>query len=216
MRQTVIVSAVTAFITLALSVVVLNQLGATTASSADGQGAQSAAVGPSGEGEGQIQGDTDCDSDVDAVDALGVLINVASFDALPQQEPCTDVADVIPAGEGSQGPPGPQGPQGPAGPTGPAGPQGAPGISDWELVTDVSPLAPAFLNTHFAPCPAGKVPLGGGWLFLTEGGGPVLEVGHSRPAEQFDEVGWEVSGIADNGVDPWGIIVNMICAKVAE
>ena len=137
MRQTVVVSAVTAIITVVISVVVLNQLGAGTASSASVQDI-SASGSPSSD-DGQIQGDTDCDGDVDAVDGLGVLVDVAALEALGQQEPCTDVGNVIPAGEGIPGPqgePGPPGPAGSQGPQGPAGPQGEQGIVLWANVRE--------------------------------------------------------------------------------
>ena len=94
MRQTIIVSALTAVITVVLSVFALNQLRAGTVSSASTQNMSASANLPSSE-DGQIQGDTDCDDDVDAVDALGVLINVAALEALGQQEPCTDIANLI-------------------------------------------------------------------------------------------------------------------------
>lgn len=163
MRQTIVVSALTAMVTMVLSVLVLNQLAPGIASSADGRDEPRTASAPSGEGEGQIQGDTDCDEDVDAVDALGVLVNVAAFDALPQQEPCTDVADVIPAGEGPQGPPGPQGPQGPMGPQ---GEQGEPGIAGYEVVElSIERDSPGFATTR-VDCPSGKRVLGGGLKML--------------------------------------------------
>jgi len=213
MRQTVIVSALTAVVTVVLSVLALNQLGATSVSSSDEPNSLLGNLSPTSEADDQLQGDTDCDGDVDAVDGLGVLVNVAALDALNQQEPCTDVADVIPAGEGI---PGPQGPPGPQGEQGPTETQGEPGISDWELVSDASPIISAFGNTHFVPCPAGKVPLGGGWIFLGSGGGdPGLEVTLSRPLQQFEEIDWQVGATAA-GLEPWGIGVSVLCANVAE
>lgn len=127
MRQTITVAAVAAAVTILVNVLVLTQFGAGSARSAEDT-APPPAAHPAGETEGQIQGDTDCDTDVDPVDALGVLVNVAALEALAQQEPCTDVADVIPAGEGIPGPEGPPGPQGPQ------GEQGEPGISEFAHV----------------------------------------------------------------------------------
>ena len=88
MRQTIIVSALTAVITVVLSVLVLNQLGAGTVSSASDSAIPASSNLPYGE-DGQLQGDTDCDNDVDAVDALGVLVDVGALTALAQRQPGT-------------------------------------------------------------------------------------------------------------------------------
>ena len=167
MRQTVIVSALTAVITVVLSVVVLNQLGAGPVSSASTPDISASSSLTSSE-EGHVQGDTDCDGDVDAVDALGVLVNVVALAALGQQEPCTDVAKLIPAGEGvpgPQGPAGPEGPQGPQGEQGTQGPAGPPGISGYETVFDTFPIPDGANINAFVfgvACPGDKRVMGGG------------------------------------------------------
>jgi len=138
MRQTVIVSALTAVVTVVLSVVVLNQLGAGTVSSASVSDISVDSNLASSEDSDQIQGDTDCDGDVDAVDGLGVLVDVAALEALGQQEPCVDVGSVIPAGEGIPGPAGPAGPQGEQGPQGGQGAPGEQGSSGVSLFANVS------------------------------------------------------------------------------
>ena len=212
MRQTVIVSALTAVVTVILSVVVLNQLGPVTVSSATSQGISSSSNVPSSEDDGQIQGDTDCDKDVDAIDALGVLVNVAALDALGQQEPCTDIANLIPVGEGI---PGPQGPPGPAGPQGPAGAQGAPGISDVEEVTERTPVNSTNFKSQFAICPPGKTVVGGG-AFVLEGGlfGDVT-LASSAPTEALD--GWSAMAAETNATNVnWSLSARAICANVAE
>ncbi len=77
--------------------------------------------------EPRIQGDVNCDGTADDADVLPQLLHAAELPAADQTEPCTDIGDVIPAGEGTQGPPGPQGPQGPPGPPGEQGIPGVPG-----------------------------------------------------------------------------------------
>lgn len=212
MRQTVIVSALTAVVTVVLSVVVLNQLGAGTVSSASTADISASSSLPSSEGDGQIQGDTDCDGDVDAVDGLGVLVDVAALDALGQQEPCTDVGTVIPAGEGIPGPQGEQGPPGPQGETGPAGPAGIPAVSGWEIVTAQTVTDSTGSKGIEVLCPAGKRVLGGGGdtdlLFN-------VAINDSHPTDGND--GWVVRATELNASNSiWRIIAFAICANVAE
>jgi len=206
MRQTVIVSALTAVVTVVLSVLVLNQLGAGAVSSASAPDISVSNGLPSSE-DGQIQGDTDCDGDVDAVDGLGVLVNVAALDALAQQEPCTDVADVIPAGEGI---PGPQGPTGPQGEQGPAGP---PGISGVEVVIEQGD-DPSPAKSASAICDDGKVVLGGGAQVT----GNTIDVAlyQSRPLD--NPAGWfAVAARVDLlPASNWQVTAYAVCANVAE
>jgi len=53
--------------------------------------------------EPRIQGDVNCDEDVNATDALNSLLHAAALDPAEQTEPCTDIGDVIPSGEGPPG-----------------------------------------------------------------------------------------------------------------
>jgi len=76
--------------------------------------------------EPRIQGDVNCSAGVGTDDILDQLLHEADF-AVDQTEPCTDIGDVIPAGEGTQGPPGPPGPPGEQGIPGVPGVPGAPG-----------------------------------------------------------------------------------------
>ena len=208
MRQTVIVSALTAVVTVVLSVVVLNQLGAGTVSSASDSGFLESGNLATSEAD-LIQGDTDCDGDVDAVDGLGVLVNVAALEALGQQEPCTDVADVIPAGEGI---PGPQGPAGPQGEQGPAGAQGAPGLSGVEIVDVESASNSNAEKNVTAPCPEGKTIVGGGARVLGSVFGVVLVNSHPFGDEQ-----WQVRMVErEVNAGDWRAIAYAICANVAE
>lgn len=80
-----------------------------------------------------------------------------------------DTGDRGPAGpQGPRGPQGAQGPQGepgdPGGPPGPEGPKGDPGgLAGYEIVVSAPiSLAVDFMATGEAPCPAGKVAVGGG------------------------------------------------------
>ena len=234
MRQTVIVSAITAVVTVVLSVVVLNQFGAGIVSSASDPNISASGKPPSSE-DGQIQGDTDCDGDVDAVDGLGVLVDVAALDALAQQEPCVDVGNVIPAGEGIPGPAGPQGPEGPQGPPGPTGepgpqgeqgqqgpqglpgPQGDPGISGYQVVEETH-----FINNDSTSgvilnvaCPGGKNAVGGG--VKSDDSFPDAFVAGTYPSA--DHTGWTTYYLTEDLLrlaNPSILTFYAICANVAE
>lgn len=78
--------------------------------------------------EPRIQGDVNCSEAVGTDDILDSLLHVAELEDAPQTEPCTDIGDVIPAGEGAQGPPGPPGPSGAPGVPGPPGDDGIDGV----------------------------------------------------------------------------------------
>jgi hypothetical protein len=92
---------------------------------------------------------------------------------------------------GAQGPQGPAGPQGEAGPMGPAGPEGAAGapgpagpagVSGFEVVTQgfsvpASGTSTTSLYLRTVSCPAGKVPLSGGFT-ISEG---ATRLAGSRP-----------------------------------
>lgn len=90
-----------------------------------------------------------------------------------------------PAGPpGPAGPSGPKGDTGPAGTTGPAGPAGADGVGGYQVVaqtTATNSNSTKFINVS---CPSGKKPVGGGgWLFITDGNGPVgLTASHPDPS----------------------------------
>jgi hypothetical protein len=131
MRHTILIATLSSVAASVLTTVVIggSLFGAGTASSADAPSEAIAVVSPGGV-EGLIQGDVDCQKDVTPVDSLKVLRHDAGL-SVQQDEPCPDIATVIPAGEGV---PGPQGPQGPAGPAGPKGEQGPPGINLWATV----------------------------------------------------------------------------------
>ena len=215
MRQTIIVSALTAVITVVLSVLVLNQLGAGTVSSASDSAIPASSNLPSGE-DGQLQGDTDCDNDVDAIDALGVLVDVAALAALAQQEPCTDVGNLIPLGEGIPGPQGEQGPVGPQGAQGPVGspgPQGEPGISGYEIVDGESVPNNNSAQSTSVLCPVGKKIVAGGARAL--GGGGFVALTDSGPSD--DLTGWFAQAVEHTPTSNlWTVRIVIACANVVE
>jgi len=132
MRHTIIIATLSSVAASVLTTAVIGGsfLGANTADSANTPG-EAITVQP-GEVESILQGDVDCDSDVGTRDSQGILRYVLQQPALSQDEPCPDIATVIPAGEGVPGPQGPQGEQGPPGEQGATGPSG---ISEFAHVT---------------------------------------------------------------------------------
>jgi hypothetical protein len=110
---------------------------------------------------------------------------------------------------GAQGPQGPQGPEGLQGPVGPQGPAGVSGRV-FARIIDTVPSGDGF--EHFvAPCPAGKVVLGGGYAIQEEG---VNELTFSGPGDALINPvqGWAVSIGRDEDV-PITIQVYAICAN---
>ena len=179
-----------------------------------GVNSANSATHPATEAAGQIQGDTDCDGGVDAVDALGVLIDVAGFDALAQQEPCTDVGNVIPLGDGVPGPQGPAGPQGEQGLQGATGPKGATGITDIELVLWNSPSDSSSSKLKALECPEGKLALGGG---ANVGGLTGGDVALSGSGPFTNQNGWQAQASEVNPVsNDWSMSVGVICANIEE
>jgi hypothetical protein len=74
--------------------------------------------------------------------------------------------------QGPQGPQGQQGPQGPQGWQGPEGPAGADGVSGYVKVlgdTGEFPFDRGESDSVYAPCPAGKIAVGGGYELLLDG-----------------------------------------------
>jgi hypothetical protein len=107
------------------------------------------------------------------------------------------------------GQPGPQGPQGVPGPPGPAG---ASGVSGYEVVVEfIAADGDAF---HRVPCPAGKVPLGGG-VWINEGGqfSDRILIGTHPYGTAFTEdvppIGWAARATHDG---PYALFVWAICA----
>jgi len=213
MRQTIIVSAVTAVVTVALSVAVLNQLEPGTVSSADRDGLPAGLVGPATETDHLIQGDVDCDGDVDAVDALKDLQHVAAL-GFAQTEPCPDIGTVIPVGDGVPGPQGPAGPQGEPGPQGPPGESGLSGFSSGTLQESFN--SEGFKSTD-AFCGADKVAFTGGVDVVGETIEVALIASHPLMGEGGFPIGWSAAAeeIDATSAD-WGIRVWVACANVAE
>ena len=106
----------------------------------------------------------------------------------------------------SAGQPGPQGPEGPQ------GPQGASGVSGYEVVVEFIPEDGD--GFHKVPCPAGKVPLGGG-VWINEGGqfDDRILIGSHPYGTAFTEdvppIGW-AAGATHSG--PYALFVWAICA----
>jgi hypothetical protein len=93
------------------------------------------------------------------------------------------------------------------------GAPGADGVSGWELVRAAGVDVPAGqLRGGFAECPAGKRPLGGG--FLVNGPGPwtVFEA-EPRFDPQFNENGY-AAFIRNDGASLVRIFVSAVCATV--
>jgi hypothetical protein len=190
MRHTLIVSVVTA-IAMLTGFVAIDQLSAGRASSAS-----DSAVSPAG-GPGQVQGDTDCDTDVDAIDALSVLVDVAALEALAQQEPCTDVGDLIQFGGGLPGPPGP------------------PGLSGYEIVEVEIVHQGNAVTVDTVDCPGNKVAVGGG--LVIKGGVPAgSEVGlEIQDGPNEDGTGWIYQIRTTDSVSRT-FAIRVICANVEE
>lgn len=205
MRQTVIVSAATAVVTVVLNVLVLYQLGADTAKSANEPSSLVRDAHPLTEADGQIQGDVDCDREVDLGDAIKIGLDGIGAD-VHQTDPCPDIGTVIPLGEGPQGP---QGEPGEQGPEGPQGEQGEPGLSGLSIEQDFTPFDGDKEKGLLVLCPAGKEVIAGG--HTTQGG---VDIQQSRPFGGPGG-GWEVSGNNQLAGD-WQLVVFAICANVAE
>ena len=110
------------------------------------------------------------------------------------------------------GPAGPQGPTGPAGPQGPPGPAGNSGLSGYEVVfQNTAQDGDAYTEV---PCPAGKVPLGGG-VWINEGGqfSDRILIGSHPYGEPFTEhlppIGWAARATHDGA---YALFVWAICA----
>lgn len=195
MRHTVVISALVALTTAALTVFAIEFSGLRPSVSSAQDGVPAGA-------EGEIKGDIDCNLGIEAVDALKLLQDIAAFD-YTQNDPCTEVGTLIPAGEPI---PGPQGPQ---------GPQGEPGISGYEVVEHEIDLSGEGGAVATIPCPDDKVALGGG-VSLVLGGYDNSEVFFrdiNGPSD--DGHGWEVH-LGNSGGTPRTFIIRVICAAVAE
>lgn len=200
MRHDMLLVIVATITTSAITTVLVNAL---IFSADPARSAAEVATDPAG-GDGQVQGDTDCDDDVDALDALGVLINVAAFDALVQQEPCVDIGDVIPAGEGPQGPPGPQGEAGP------------PGLSNVIVVNDQTESDSESPKNLGVDCPDGLRLIGGSQII--SGHNLNVVAGGFPQGDPENTTRWAASAIevTDGQADTWTLRAYAICAKVAE
>lgn len=165
----------------------------------------------SGEAEGEIKGDIDCNLGIEAVDALKLLQDIAAIDYL-QNDPCTEVGTLIPAGEPIPGPQGPPGPQGEPGPVGPQGEQGPPGIVDFVQVSAASANNSNTVKTATAECPDGtKVISGGGSTQNSTG----LALFRSSPASGMS--GWTASAKETSSfAGTWFVSAVAICANVDQ
>lgn len=223
MRHTILVATLSSVVASVLTTAVISGslIGAGTASSANAPVEAEGAIGPGGL-ESILQGDVDCGGDVTPVDSLKTLRHDAGL-SVQQNEPCPDIATVIPTGEDVPGPQGPQGPQGevgPAGPQGEPGPagtqgnEGPPGISGYEIVSEptegfCSPMPCHVSSGSVTSCPDGKRVIGGGIETLLAPVGTVIR--NSYPVN--DGTGWLV--VVDYS-QPWTGTNFAVCANVAE
>jgi hypothetical protein len=113
--------------------------------------------------------------------------------------------------EGPQGPAGATGPQGPPGPAGPTGPAGADGgLVGYEIVTaaSVAIAGSDFDVSGSAPCPAGKVAIGGGLTLGDPTGGVVVAESHPTAGG----AGWALTvlnlSVEANNMTPYAICAN--------
>jgi hypothetical protein len=100
---------------------------------------------------------------------------------------------------------------GPQGQQGVPGPQGPPGLSGLERVQENSPFDFVATKQVIALCPAGKMVVGGGYLFFF--GGPTVPIRTNVPV--LDLNAWLVSGTNFGGED-WGVSAIAICAEVSS
>ncbi len=205
MRYTILIATLSSVAASVLTTAVISGsfLGAETASSANTQVETERAVNPGGL-DGIIQGDVDCGQSVTPVDSLKVLRHDAGL-SVQQDEPCPDIATVIPVGEGVPGPQGPQGDEGPQGEQGPAG------INGYEIVSEptsgsCSPMPCEAASGITIFCPDGKRVLSGGIKTLAAD----AVITDSYPV---GETGWlTVVGF----MQPWTGTNYAVCANVAE
>jgi len=226
MRHAILIAALSSVVAAVVTTTVIggSLFGAGTASSANTPVEAAGAISPGGV-TSFLQGDVDCGGNVTPVDSLKTLRHDAGL-SVQQDEPCPDIATVIPAGEGVPGPQGPQGDTGPAGPqgpqgdtgpqgvAGPTGPQGEPGVSGLELVTASSSNDSTNWKSINATCPAGKKVIGGGASLL----GQHLQLVALAFSSPFSDLGgWSAAANEMNPTENnWQVVAKAICANVAE
>jgi len=203
MRHTILVATLSSVFASVLTTAVISGslLGANTANSANTPG-EAITVQPGGV-ESILQGDVDCDSDVGTRDSQGILRYVLEQPALSQDEPCPDIATVIPAGEGVPGPQGPQGEQGEPGPEGPGG------LSEFQFVFVETESNTDATKSISAPCPAGKKLLSGGYQ--------VFDADDVIVRTNAAGGGWFITAEKQNvNQVPWSVAAQAHCAVVGD
>ena len=113
--------------------------------------------------------------------------------------------------KGTVGDTGPAGPQGETGPQGAAGPLGPPGLSEIEMVSQVSSFNSSSKLAQVS-CPAGKSATGGG-AFVSLGN---ITITFSQPLVSSGKaIGWRARGAESTSTSSsWNFTVYAICAKV--
>jgi Collagen triple helix repeat (20 copies) len=107
---------------------------------------------------------------------------------------------------GDQGLKGGQGPQGAPGPQGPQGAPGSPGLSGYQVIHPPAPFITAGGGrAFFVACPAGKMPIGGGFL-----GDSRISLTGSYPSSTTP--GWWIEATTTSNTN---IGVYAICANVS-
>ena len=113
--------------------------------------------------------------------------------------------------KGDTGDTGPQGSQGDLGPQGPAGPQGSPGLSEIEMISQVSSFNSSSKLAQIS-CPQGKMATGGG-AFVSLGN---IHVTFSQPLVSSGKaIGWRARAAEHTSTsNSWNFTVYAICAKI--
>lgn len=124
----------------------------------------------------------------------------------------------VPGPAGATGPAGPRGPVGLTGPAGADGADGADGVTGYERINRLAFVSLPYDGSVTAQCPAGKVPLGVGWLVqLYDGSDSFVDVGSAPVAVQSVEGGWDVQfdqpGVG--GASQATLNVYLTCATMA-
>ena len=113
--------------------------------------------------------------------------------------------------KGTTGSPGATGPQGEIGPQGVAGPLGPPGLSEIEMISQVSSFNSSNKLAQIS-CPQGKMATGGG-AFVSLGS---IHVTFSQPLVSSGKaIGWRARAAEHTSTsNSWNFTVYAICAKI--
>lgn len=108
------------------------------------------------------------------------------------------------------GPVGPKGDKGDKGDTGASGAVGPAGVSGYEIIDDEFHILTIGTRSVRVPCPAGKVPVGGG----VQTSLLVPAVYESRPYQDATEAGWAVSVQSDPNFE-YDLTIYVACVSAS-